>query len=436
MLLERLQLARLSFMKVLQQETKVKPRILVLIDHYIPAYKSGGPLRTVYNMTCQLSDEFEFWIITRDRDSGDSTAFSSVTLGDWTQQGNAWVFYVPQCDWNIRTLRKLLCDQSYDILYLNSFFSFWVTALPLLLRRLGQLPNVPVVLAPRGEFSPAALKIKKKKKWLYMRLAKVTGLFENVVWQASSEEEKKMILTSSKMFLNSKQTSHPDALFLPDTIVAPDLVAPKFQQQADSSESEYLLGKSDRPRRIIFLSRISPKKNLDFLIRVMTLVTGDIDLAIYGPKEDATYWAYCQRLLEDLPKAVKVNIYNAIEHNQIQEVFSVYDLFAFPTRGENFGHVILESLSAGTPVFISDQVPWKADEAGAVQVLPLDEVQWAQAIQHWLGRSSDELLTMRRAALQYSQFIATASNNTSLQMNRKLFYRALEKSNSVCLGLG
>ena len=29
---------------------------------------------------------------------------------------------------------------------------------------------------------------------------------------------------------------------------------------------------------------------------------------------------------------------------------SRFDLFVFPTLGENFGHVVLESLAAGTPV--------------------------------------------------------------------------------------
>src|SRR5690606_22656373 len=34
-------------------------------------------------------------------------------------------------------------------------------------------------------------------------------------------------------------------------------------------------------------------------------------------------------------------------------------LFLFPTLGENFGHVILEALTAGCPVLISDRTPWR-----------------------------------------------------------------------------
>ena len=38
-------------------------------------------------------------------------------------------------------------------------------------------------------------------------------------------------------------------------------------------------------------------------------------------------------------------------------MFQEYDLLFLPTKGENFGHVILESMSAGTPVLISDTTP-------------------------------------------------------------------------------
>ncbi len=36
-----------------------------------------------------------------------------------------------------------------------------------------------------------------------------------------------------------------------------------------------------------------------------------------------------------------------------------YHLLVLPTRGENFGHVILEALLAGCPVLVSDQTPWR-----------------------------------------------------------------------------
>ena len=37
---------------------------------------------------------------------------------------------------------------------------------------------------------------------------------------------------------------------------------------------------------------------------------------------------------------------------------SNYDLFLFPTSGENYGHVIAESITVGTRVLISNKTPW------------------------------------------------------------------------------
>lgn len=57
------------------------------------------------------------------------------------------------------------------------------------LRRLGLLPLVPVILAPRGEFSPGALGLKAWKKRPYIELTRMIGLHRGITWQASSERE-------------------------------------------------------------------------------------------------------------------------------------------------------------------------------------------------------------------------------------------------------
>ena len=41
------------------------------------------------------------------------------------------------------------------------------------------------------------------------------------------------------------------------------------------------------------------------------------------------------------------------------KTFSLYDLFLLPTGGENYGQVIAECLTAGTPVLISTETPWR-----------------------------------------------------------------------------
>ena len=72
-----------------------------------------------------------------------------------------------------------------------------------------------------------------------------------------------------------------------------------------------------------------------------------ITFDIYGPKEDKRYWDLCKEIIDSLPKSIEVNYMGPIENENVNDMFQNYDLFFLPTKGENFGHVILESMSAG-----------------------------------------------------------------------------------------
>ncbi|MGQ0518339.1 hypothetical protein ACT453_53505, partial [Bacillus sp. D-CC] len=50
------------------------------------------------------------------------------------------------------------------------------------LSRMGIIPYKPIIVAPRGEFSPGALKIKKLKKELFIKSTKLVGLHNKVIW--------------------------------------------------------------------------------------------------------------------------------------------------------------------------------------------------------------------------------------------------------------
>ena len=166
-----------------------KPTILTFVGYYLPGYKGGGPIRTLANVVDRLGDEFQFKIITADRDFGDEKPYPKIDVNGWNRIGKADVFYMSPTRRSLKDSRKLLCSTEYDILYLNSFFSPHFTIKPLLLRRLRLISDRPIIIAPRGEFSPGALGLKSLKKRVYLLVAKPFGLYRGVVWQASSEHE-------------------------------------------------------------------------------------------------------------------------------------------------------------------------------------------------------------------------------------------------------
>ena len=57
--------------------------------------------------------------------------------------------------------------------------------------------------------------------------------------------------------------------------------------------------------------------------------------------------------LKYLPNNIKWRYNGELDSQEIQNVFLRSDLFFFPTLGENFGYVIMESLSSYCPVLLS-----------------------------------------------------------------------------------
>src|SRR5690606_20694183 len=106
---------------------------------------------------------------------------------------------------------------------------------------------------------------------------------------------------------------------------------------------------------------------------------------------------------------------------QVAALFSKYDLFFLPTRGENYGHVIAEALSMGTPVLISDQTPWRelqADDLG--WDVPLASVaEFACTIQALAMRSPAERHVTRPVIQRHA--IKRLLSPAVLEANRRLF---------------
>ena len=79
---------------------------------------------------------------------------------------------------------------------------------------------------------------------------------------------------------------------------------------------------------------------------------------------------------------------------------SRFDLFVFPTLGENFGHVVFESLAAGTPVIVGNDTPWgQLETAGAGWICdPRSPEAVAELIERFLALDQDARMRMRTAA--------------------------------------
>ena len=354
-------------------------RVFTLIDRYLPGYKHGGPIRTVANMVATMPRAYQFWIFTRDRERGDAAPYPGVRRDAWNDVAGARVFYAsPGADGRLgRELRRA----TPDLLYSNSLFSRLNVRL-LLARRAALVPPLPFVLAPRGELSPGALRLKPGRKAVFLRLAAATGLLEGVVWQASTALERAEIAAA----LGAIGLTRPAIRVAADPVVAPAAAAPITPKRSGAA-------------RLTFLSRLDRKKNLGFAIDALRDVRGDVELEVYGPRDDPGCWAEWQRLAARLPPRVRVAFRGPVPHPRVAGVLAAHHFFVLPTLGENFGHAVAEALAAGCPPLLSDRTPWRDLEAqGAGWDLPLSRPRWVEALQRCVDMGADEHAAMSARA--------------------------------------
>jgi glycosyltransferase involved in cell wall biosynthesis len=386
-------------------------KLFVFLRYYLPGYKSGGPIRTIANMVDWLGDQFQFWILTQDRDATDTEPYPNVQINSWNQAGKAQVYYASPNSLSWRNIRHLLLEVNPDIVYLNSFF-LPLSIQYLIMRRLGVVPHMPAILAPRGEFAPGFLQLKRFTRRAYLTLASRSLLYDNLVWQASSFREAEEI-----------QSQWPKRLKIR---VAPNM--PPLLDYENNKGSLNALQKYEGTVRFVFLSRIAPVKNLLKILEHLQDVSGHVEFNIYGPIRDESYWHKCQGAIANLPPNIHVNYGGALPHEEVRSILQSNHFFLLPTLGENFGHAIYEALAAGRPAIISDQTIWRdLAEHGAGWDIPLsDDELWVKVLQQAVKMEQAEYDRMVAQSLQYVQ--KWLSNSDLLQTNMKLFLSAGAKS--------
>jgi len=379
-----------------------KKKILVFVDWYLPGYKAGGQIRSVAAMAGHLRAEYDFYIVTGDRDLHADAAYTGVQLDTWIKlKDGSHVYYISQEKRTKQHLKKIMFEAQADILYLNSMFSYFYTYLPLIIRK-KFLPRRTVILAPRGMLGKGALKLKALKKKSYLLTTKMMGLYNGITFHASSTSEEKEIHQQ----FGRRAKVH----------VAIDLVEPRKLDFVERIKNKSSL-------KMFFLSRISPKKNLLGTLKMLcTIPTGNtIEFDIYGPIEDDAYWKECNAIIQTMPSHVKVRYKGIIENAEVIDVMSRYHLSILLTFNENYGHSIVESMAAGCPVLISDQTIWKnlVEKNAGWDIALNKESEIVQAINNACNWNQEEFNAFSKGALTFAQQIF--DDKEGVEQNKKLF---------------
>ncbi|WBB69867.1 glycosyltransferase family 4 protein [Micromonospora sp. WMMD812] len=351
--------------------------MLVTSTFFEPGFRGGGPVRSVAHILDAAAPGVAPILVTRDRDLGATEAYPGLS-GRWVDRGRARVFYLPRRrprQWY--GLWRQLRAARFDLLYVNSLWAP-MSLVPILAVRLRLLRADRVMVAPRGECSPGALSLKSGRKRLFVtgwrRVLRSLG----VEFHASTEREAadvRGMFPWATVRINANQTGLP---LEPAPVPAP----------------------VPGPLRLVFVGRIAAMKNLALALEALAGVGRPVTLDVYGPIEDAAYWRRCEALLAALPPNVRATYRGSLAPSAVLDVFADHDALVLPTLGENFGHVIAESLAASCPVLCSDRTPWTSvlrDGGGAVPP-ELTAGAWAAEIERWAALSPKQRHAARLAA--------------------------------------
>ena len=350
-------------------------KILIIIDWFPPAYRAGGPIRSTVNLIDSLSEFFDFYILTSNRDLGNIKL--NVNHSRWLDYDTSVkVFYVDMDKSPFATIKEQIHSLKFDLAIVNGMYSWFYSILPVLL-----IKKRPLIIFPRGMLSEHSLASKTFKKKLFLNIIKILPLYKKLHYAVTGEEEYNDL---KKIFPSA------DIFMVPNLVKKPEEFVP-----TDKKPGEL---------RLINLSRISPVKNIELALEALKdNYNGKITYDIYGHSDNNEYLNKLKKISAKLPENIEVNFKGGYSGNTTELIRKYHFLFS-TTKGENFGHSVYEAFSAGRPVIISDNTPWKNLELYNIGWdLPLEKKNFTEKIKLCLSMDNAQYRKMSLAAWQFAQ---------------------------------
>ncbi len=308
-------------------------RVLISAGLFYPS-KLGGPANTLYWLSKALVKcGIDVTVVT----SSNHIESDILEFDKWIELDKIRIRYCTVKSklplnivlHSIREIRKSDIVLLSSICYLPNFFILLVS---LLLRK-------RIVWSPRGELFDYALE-NNKYKLIYFGVIKFL-IGQKVTFHATSEEEQQEII---KYFPKSPIVVLPNYMELPLKLVHNKQELPYF----------------------LYVGRIAPIKSLDTLILGLAnskfFIKSNYIFKIVGDVEERFKYYYdnLTKLIQDNGLAEKI-LFVGPKHGSEKYQYYADAYFSFlVSNSENFGNVVIEALSQGTPVVASEGTPWKS----------------------------------------------------------------------------
>lgn len=365
---------------------KIKKKILISAGLFYPS-KLGGPAKTLYWLAKGLvAKGVDVSVVTSNNHINENL----VEFDKWIKIDNIRVRYCTvksklSCKVIYQSIKELFNNDVIllsSVFYIPSFFIALVAA----------LTSKKIIWSPRGELFNTAIN-ESKPKLLYLKLLKL--LFsKRVIFHATSSAERREI---EKCFGRSVKT----------------IVIPNYMELHEKKDRSKNTGKY-----FLFVGRIAPLKAIDNLLlglaKSQSFMSSDYKLLIAGgvEKQFGGYYNTLNQILsENSALKDKVEFLGNVEGEQKFQLYADAYYSILVSHSENFGNVVIEALSQGTPVIASHGTPWqKLVDNRAGLWIDNNENEIATSLDKVLAMDEDKYLQVRNNAYKLALEFDVYSN--------------------------
>lgn len=202
--------------------------------------------------------------------------------------------------------------------------------------------RVPYIVAPQGSLDPWALQQNTWGKKLYGVLTEVPLLNRASRLQALTDKEAAQF---------HQFGIHAQAAIIPNGIGSALLHRRRIREPGH-------FGLPKDCRTLLFLSRVHPKKGLDYLVNAVATIRvelPDLRVIVAGGDGGSGYLKEIRQRCGRLGVDDLFIFLGEVQGQKKQDVLTAADAFILPSRSEGLPVAVLEALGSGLPVIVTDQ---------------------------------------------------------------------------------
>ena len=241
--------------------------------------------------------------------------------------------------------------KKYQLVHIHGFFNYPSYTAATCARKNG----VPYLIRPAGALNEWAIQNQSWKKLFWIKFIEKQNLNRASVLHATSHKEAGCL---SSLINNDRIHVIPLGVYLPD-----------YHEQENRLK--------EQPLQILFLSRITPKKNLPLLLCAIKKIVSrhiPVVLRIAGKPDPGmeSYEHELRSLVKQMDLDKFIEFLGFVDGDIKTAEFNRSHVFVLPSSDENFGIAVAEAMAHGLPVIISKQVALAEDVINSNAGLAVD----------------------------------------------------------------